>query len=173
MSEDYKTTKIPALRRHGIQTWLEEFKGALMGYKRSHLALKDPRPEPEEEKLDEYTNQPAKLRTYLSDVKDDQEDWDERNDIVLSRLLESVKDNDNSEARQMIYAGIKDDKTALELVESLTKRFDSTDSRVINAAIKRFTAMKAASGEKATSFITRLKEQQEQLKQKGKTFSDG
>jgi hypothetical protein len=56
---------------------------------------------------------------------------------------------------------------------TLTTRFASTDSRVANAAIKRWTAMKAAPGEKATSFITRLREQEENLRQKGKTFSDG
>ena len=144
-----------------------------MGYKRAHLVLKDKRPELNETKVAELAATPTRLRHYNEEVKEQQEDWDERNDIVRSRLLESVKDPENSEAKQMIYAGIKKGDTAAKICEDLVKRFDSTDHRVINAAIKRFTAMKAAPGEKATSYITRLKEQQEDLKQKGKEFSDG
>ena len=173
MTEEAKHTKAPELRRYGIQTWVEEFKGYLMGNKRSHLSLRDPRPTADEDTLDELASQGAKLRRYEEEIKESQKEWDERNDIVRSKLLECTIDPDNSEARQLVFEGIKNDKTAIEILEILIKRFDYTDTRVINAAIKKFTSMKAASGEKATSFITRLKEQQEQLRQKGKTFDDG
>jgi hypothetical protein len=173
MTDESKNTKIPALRRHGIQSWLEEFNGILMGYKRAHLALKDPRPERNPELENQIQGNATKLRHYQLDLKELQDDWDERNDIVRSRLLEAVKDNENAEARQLIHTGIRENKTAKEIVNQLTSRFDSTDTRVINAAIKRFTSMKAAQGEKATSFITRLEEQKEQLRLKGKIFNDG
>ena len=173
MTDETKYTKAPELRRHGIQTWAEEFRGYLMGYKRSHLALRDPRPIVNEDTVDELTGHAAKLRRYEDDIKEQQKDWDDRNDIVRSKMLECTKDADNSEARQLIFEGIKDDKTASEILETLIKRFDCTDARVINAAIKHFSSMKAAPSEKATSFITRLREQQEKLRQKGKTFTDG
>ena len=173
MSDETKTCKIPAINRHGIVTWLEAFSGALMGYKRAHLALKDPRPSLDPAEEEKWEGNPTRLRIYLSDLKEDQDYWDERNDIARNRLIESAKDTENSEARQIIFAAIKEDKTAKEICELLTRRFQNTDSRVVNAAVKYWTKMKAVKGEKATSFITRLKEQQEHLKQKGKTYSDG
>ena len=160
MSDETKTTKIPAINRHGIITWHEAFQGALMGYKRAHLALKNPRPEVDPNEERQHATNAGNLRRYLDRVKDDQDDWDERNDIARNRLIESASDTDNSEARQMIFAAIKEDKTAKEICELLIKRFQNTDSRVVNAAVKYWTSMKAAKGEKATSFITRLKEQQ-------------
>lgn len=173
MTDESKSLKTPQLNRNGITVWVEEFKGHLMGYKRSHLALEEERPTASEDKKTELEDKPAQLRYYLEDVKEDQERWDERNDIVCCRLIDSVKDPINSEAKQLIFEAIRGKKKAKEICEILVKRFDSTDSRVINAMVKRWTALKGAPGEKATSFITRLKEMQEYLRQKGKTYDNG
>lgn len=170
-----KLSKVPLLRRHGIATWMDDFKGYLMGYKRAHLALETSFPKLDEAKVAELTseNLPLKLRYYEEDLKESQERWEERNDIVISRLIESTKGQDNTEAKQLIFDLYKAKKTAKEICDALLARFDSVDARVINASIKRFTSMRAAQGEKATSYITRLKEAKEHLKSKGKEFSDG
>jgi hypothetical protein len=116
MNDETKNVKVPTLRSHGIKTWIKEFKGSIMGYKGAHLVLKDDRPEEDEERLAELAgntvHQQAKLKSYKDEIKNAQEKWDERNDIVCARLLDSVRDNENSEARLMIYAGIKESKNS-------------------------------------------------------------
>jgi hypothetical protein len=118
-------------------------------------------------------NPETALRRYLADIKEQQEDWDERNDIAISNLMESTKDARNSEARQIIFDNFKNNLSAKEICSALVARFDSVDPRVINAVIRRWTSLKIISGERATSFITRLKEVKENLRKKGKTFTDG
>lgn len=146
-----------------------------MGYKRAHLALSTAKPKTDQAKLDALiaSGSAVKRRKYEKDIKDEQDDWMERNDIVISRLIECAKGQENTEAKQIIMDMNKDDKTAKEICDALMARFDSVDARVVNASVKRFASMRAAQGEKATSYITRLKEAKQLLQQKGKVFSDG
>jgi hypothetical protein len=173
----YETkSKVPQLNEHEITEWLAEFKGHLMKYSRSHLAIENTRPERDEARIAELTagpNPEVNLRRYEVDLKDRQDDWDERNDIATSNLIDSTKDVNNSEARQIIFDSLKDKLTAKEICSALVTRFDSVDPRVINAVIRRWTSLKIVPGERATSFITRLKELRENLRKKGKTFTDG
>ena len=156
--------------------WMAEFKGYLMRYKRAHLAIENVRPERNEAKIGELaagTNPETALRRYLVDLKEQQEDWDERNDIAISNLIESTKDANNSEARQIIFDHFKNNLSAKEICSALITRFDSVDPRVINAMIRRWTTLKIIPGERATSFITRLREVKENLRKKGKIYTDG
>lgn len=168
--------RIPQLREHGITDWLDEFKGYLMRHKRAHLAIDSTRPQRNDAKVAELAaglNPETALRRYLADLKEQQEDWDERNDIAISNLIESTKEASNSEARQIIFDNFKNNLSAKEICNMLIKRFDSVDPRVVNAMIRRWTSLKIIPGERATSFITRLNEVKENLRKKGKTYTDG
>ena len=176
MSDEPTKIKVPQLKEHEITDWMAEFKGCLMRYKRAHLAIENARPERDEAKIRELaagTNPEVALRRYLLDIKEQQEDWDERNDIAISNLIESTKDASNSEARQIIFDNFKNNLSAKEICSALIARFDSVDPRVINAMIRRWTTLKIIPGERATSFITRLREVKENLRKKGKIYTDG
>lgn len=168
--------RVPQLREHGITDWLDEFKGYLMRHKRAHLAIDNARPQRNEAKMAELTvglNPEAALRRYRVDLKEQQEDWDERNDIAISNLIESTNEASNSEARQIIFDNFKNNLSAKDICSTLINRFDSVDPRVVNAMIRRWTGLKIIPGERATSFITRLNEVKENLRKKGKTYTDG
>ena len=172
MTEQEHKSKVPTLRTTAITDWLNDLRAVLMGYKRAHLALDDPRPTADEAKLASLEADPVKLRYYQEDIKEEIEYWDERNDIARSYLVESARGADNAEAKQLICTAIERKKTASQIIEELKTRFNSTDSRVVNAYELHLSGMKILSGEKATSFITRMKEQVEKLRQKGRTYTD-
>ena len=130
MSDESTNAKcrVPQLREHGITDWLDEFKGYLMRHKRAHLAIDNTRPQRNDAKVAELTaglNPETALRRYLVDLKEQQEDWDERNDIAISNLIESTKETSNSEARQIIFDNFKNNLSAKEICSMLIKRFDS------------------------------------------------
>ena len=172
----YESSKVPQLREHGITDWLDEFKGFLMKHKRAHLAISNDRPEKDLTKCEELANgdnPETQLRRYLVKLQEDQDDWDERNDIAISNLIESTNDATNSEARQIIFGMFKNNLSAKDMCSALKSRFDSVDPRVVNAMIKRWSKLKIIPGETATSFITRLQEVKENLRKKGKTYTEG
>ena len=144
-----------------------------MGQKRAHLAFSTERPELNESELTQLERYPNRLKRYEDKTIEAQEKWDDRNDIACSKLAESTTDSTNDEARQMVLEGIRSGKTAKEISDSILKRYSNTDPRVVNATIKRWTSLQAAPGERATSYITRLKELKEELRQKGKEYSNG
>ena len=130
--------KVPQLNEHEITDWLDEFKGYLMRHKRAHLAVENARPVRIDGKVAELSagaNPETALRRYLADIKEQQEDWNERNDIAKSNLMESTTDARNSEARQIIFDNFKNNLSAKEICSALVARFDSVDPRVINAVI--------------------------------------
>lgn len=173
---NYERSKVPQLKEHSITDWLDEFKGYLMRHKRAHLAIENERPTQDASKMARIArraNPEKALRRYLLELKEEQKDWDERNDIAISNLIDSTKDAANSEARQMIFDKFKLNLPAKDICSALVARFHSVDPRVVNAEIRRWTSLKIIPGERATSFITRLKEVKENLRKKGKTFTDG
>jgi len=172
---NYEKNKVPEFNEHGITDWLDEFKGFLMRHKRAHLAFSVERPEEDPDEVARLTNANAEatLRRYRLDIKDDQAEWDERNETTISYLMECTKGESHAEAHRMILDHLKDKKVSKEIAEALTTRFDSVDPRVVNAVIKKWSSLKIIPGERATSFITRLQEVQENLRKKGKTYTDG
>jgi|SaaInlV_150m_DNA_4_1039716.scaffolds.fasta_scaffold01866_2 hypothetical protein len=177
MSDENKHIRIPQLRTKGIAMWLEEFKACLMGWKSSQLALEQKRPEEDPIEIQYHTPVPPMATTaldnYKAGIKKDQIMWDERNDRVKSLLVQATSSTENTEARQLIMESIREGKTSKEICDALVARFFSTDSRIVNVAIAEMSSLKAASGEKATSFITRLLESKEELRQMGKIYSNG
>jgi hypothetical protein len=174
--QTYEKSRVPQLREHGIADWLDEFKGYLMRHKRAHLAIENARPERSEQRIAQITVGPdpeTTLRRYLIKLKEEQDDWDERNDIAISNLIESTSSLKDSEARQIIFDRFKMQLPTKEICVALITRFDSVDPRVINAMIRRWTTLKIIPGERVTSFIARLKEGKENLRKKGKTYTNG
>ena len=164
-------SKIPPLDQDDITNWLLELKVVLMGKKRAHLAINNPRPLRNDAEADALG--PAALRRYEEQLKDDQDDWDERNDIAMSALMESANGPNSLEAKQIIKAQLIEGKTSKEITEALVNRFDSNDPRVVNALMKNWSQLLKVPGEKATSYITRLNEKRTELAKKGKVFTNG
>ena len=165
-------TRIPPLDQDDITNWLLDIKVVLMGKKRAHLALDNPRPEWNNEGV-AMLQGAAALRRYDENLKEEQTDWDERNDISVSAIMESAQGPNCLEAKQLIKEKLSQGNTARQITAALVARFDSNDPRVVNALMKNWTHLDKIRGEKATSYITRLNEKRSELAKKGKVFTNG
>ena len=144
-------SRVPPLDQENITNWLIDFKAVLMGKKRSHLILINPRPVRDDAHAANLS--PAALRRYEEKLQDDQEEWDERNDIALSTLMQSCNGPNCVEGKQIIKDLLVMGNTANQITSALVNRFDTNDPRVVNAMMKHFAEIKIVSQEKATSVI--------------------
>ena len=164
-------SRIPPLDQENITNWLVEIRAVLMGKKRSHLVLLHPRPSRDDFHAAQLA--PAALRRYEEKLQDDQDEWDERNDIVICALMESANGPASVEGKQIIKDMSLQNRTAHEITSALVDRFDTHDPRVVNAMMKHFSEIKLIRPENATSVINRLNEAKSELAKKGKVFTNG
>ena len=124
-------SRIPPLDQESRTNWLIEFRAVLLEKKRSHLILINPRPVRDDAHAANLS--PAALRRYEEKLMDDQEEWDERDDIALSALMESCNGPNYVEEKQIIKDLITMGNTAHQITSALVNRFDTNDPRVVNA----------------------------------------
>lgn len=155
MSSDKKThSAAPKFTKIGFHTWKSKMTSYLRGRKQSHLALTTNRP-------NANVNQGEERRR-----------WDERNDIALSHLAESVDQPENRAAERIVLAMTEDNKTATQIITALKDRFFIEDNHVRIHCNTLFSTAAFLPGEKPISFLSRLEDMKTNLTNLGKEIDD-
>jgi len=148
--EESTRFRVPSFRQNDPHGWFEEFEGFMRRQDQAHLALSTEKP---------VDGSQSKIRL-----------WEKRDDYCISYLQESVRGPENRSAKQIVFKHENKNKTAKEIIEQLTAKFFIRDSRIIHAHQEHFVRMRLAEGERASSFITRIEEANEQLRRVGKAL---
>ena len=167
-----KKDSVPAFTQLAFHQWKKKFSGYLMRHKRAQLALSEPRPSNRQVTLDRLQGNAVELKEYKEATLTLQLKWDERNDIAISYLQQSVQGNENQSAERIVLNAVEEGKTCAEVLDVLKTEFFITDHRFVQAALRRFNSMELLPNEKGESFISRILEEKTTLMNLGKDMDD-
>jgi len=149
--EKIGSSKVPQFREHDPIGWYDQFEGFMMR-SAADTALIEERPEEEGSK---------------------QSTWDKRNKICISYLQEAVCESQNTSARLIVFdRNVNRHKSAKQICDILIETFRIKDARVIHSELENFAGLKLETNERPISFINRIEEAREKLRQLGRTLNE-
>ena len=163
------SSKAPRFQEHNFKVWKKFFISFLMRMNRAHQVLINSYPQTIQD-IDPNTppSQTAMTSAQAKKLTKAQQDWETRNEVAYSYLMEVCNAHDKASTIAALYEG----SNAKELLEILEERFLNIEKNTVQAELTKFNSMEIASFQDGPGFIDAIEKQAKVLETLGKPVTD-